>query len=365
MTNSITNTVQAKHGARSPQGTPPSRSPALRVAQGLLRRAGALPALILVVVVGASLSPFFLTVANVRNVLTLASIIGILAVGQGFVIIAGGAGIDLSIGATLALSAVIGAKFQPYGPFAVVAAALVTGIFVGTLNGLGVAFARLQPFIITLGTMTIASGAAYFISGSNPIRLTGDNALPWLTASVFGVPTSVILFAIVIVVGHLVMSKTVFGRQLYVTGGNEDAAVFAGIPVVMRRMAVYIISGFCAGLGALVLMARLETADPAYGSTYALAAIAAVVVGGAPLTGGVGTIRGVAVGVLIIQFISNILDLLNVNSYIQAMIQGLILIAVVALNRRGSDNAAQSLKRSLPLVVGLAVGALFVFGIQW
>jgi ribose transport system permease protein len=327
------------------------------------RKSGPLPALILVLVVGTILSPFFLTIDNIRNVLTLASIIGLLAVGQGFVMIAGGAGIDLSIGATLALSAIVGAKMAPYGPGGVIAGALLTGLFVGAINGLGVAFARLQPFIITLGTMTIASGAAFFLSGSNPIRLAGENSLPWLTKEVVGVPTSVILFLLVIVIGHLVLSKTVFGRQIYVIGGNEEAAHFAGIPVVRRRMAVYMISGLTAGLGSLVLISRLQTADPAYGADYALAAIAAVVVGGAPLTGGVGTIRGVAIGVLIIQFISNILDLLNVNSYIQAMIQGLILIAVVALSRRGADTAGESLRRSLPLVIGLAFGAFLVFGV--
>lgn len=327
------------------------------------RKAGALPALIIVLIVGALLSPFFLTIDNIRNVLTLASIIGLLAVGQGFVIIAGGAGIDLSIGATLALSAIVGAKMAPYGPGGVIAGALLTGLFVGAINGLGVAFARLQPFITTLGTMTIASGAAFFLSGSNPIRLAGENSLPWLTKEVFGVPIPVILFLIVIVIGHLVLSKTVFGRQIYVIGGNEEAADFAGIPVVRRRMAVYMISGLTAGLGALVLVSRLQTADPAYGTDYALAAIAAVVVGGAPLTGGVGTIRGVAIGVLIIQFISNILDLLNVSSYIQAMVQGLILIAVVALSRRGTDTASESLRRSLPLVVGLAFGAFLIFGV--
>ncbi|MCU1478737.1 MAG: ribose transporter permease [Subtercola sp.] len=361
----MTNSLQTSPTRADSAPTGPVRPRPSQVVQSIFRKAGALPALLLVLIVGTSLSPFFLTVDNVRNVLSLASIIGLLAVGQGFVIIAGGAGIDLSIGATLALASIIGAKFAPYGPWAIVAAALVTGLFVGAINGLGVAFARLQPFIITLGTMTIATGAAYYISGSNPIRLSGENALPLLTDSFFGIPTAVILFFVIIVIGHIVMSKTVFGRQIYVTGGNEEAAVFAGIPVARRRLAVYMISGFCAGLGALVLMARLETADPAYGSTYALASIAAVVVGGAPLTGGVGTIRGVAIGVLIIQFISNILDLLNVNSYIQAMIQGLILIAVVALNRQGGDSAVSSLKRALPLVIGLAIGALFVFGIRW
>lgn len=328
-----------------------------------LRKAGALPALLVVLILGSALSPFFMTVDNIRNVLGLASIIGLLAVGQGFVIIAGGAGIDLSIGATLALAAIVGAKMAPYGPVGVILGALLTGLFVGAINGLGIAFGRLQPFIITLGTMTIATGAAFFLSGSNPIRLRGDNALKWLSADVFGIPVPVIVFILTVAIAQIVLSKTVFGRQIYVLGGNEEAAHFAGIPVVRHRMTVYMISGLCAGMGALVLMSRLQTADPAYGRGYELAAIAAVVVGGAPLTGGVGTIRGVAVGVLIIQFITNILDLLNVNPYIQAMVQGLILIAVVALNRRGSATSVQALKRSVPLICGLALGAILLFGL--
>ncbi|WP_284755008.1 ABC transporter permease [Arthrobacter sp. efr-133-R2A-120] len=329
-----------------------------------LRKAGALPALVVVLILGSALSPFFMTIDNIRNVLGLASIIGLLAVGQGFVIIAGGAGIDLSIGATLALAAIVGAKMAPYGPVGVILGALFTGLFVGTINGLGIAFGRLQPFIITLGTMTIATGAAFFLSGSNPIRLRGDNALKWLSTEVFGIPVPVIVFVLTVAIAQIVLSKTVFGRQIYVLGGNEEAAHFAGIPVVRHRMTVYMISGLCAGMGALVLMSRLQTADPAYGHGYELAAIAAVVVGGAPLTGGVGTIRGVAVGVLIIQFITNILDLLNVNPYIQAMVQGLILIAVVALNRRGSATSVQALKRSVPLICGLALGAILLFGLQ-
>ncbi|MGO4474425.1 ABC transporter permease [Arthrobacter sp. M-10] len=328
-----------------------------------LRKAGALPALVVVLILGSALSPFFMTIDNIRNVLGLASIIGLLAVGQGFVIIAGGAGIDLSIGATLALAAIVGAKMAPYGPVGVILGALFTGLFVGTINGLGIAFGRLQPFIITLGTMTIATGAAFFLSGSNPIRLRGDNALKWLSTEVFGIPVPVIVFVLTVAIAQIVLSKTVFGRQIYVLGGNEEAAHFAGIPVVRHRMTVYMISGLCAGMGALVLMSRLQTADPAYGRGYELAAIAAVVVGGAPLTGGVGTIRGVAVGVLIIQFITNILDLLNVNPYIQAMVQGLILIAVVALNRRGSATSVQALKRSVPLICGLALGAILLFGL--
>jgi ribose transport system permease protein len=347
--------------AASPR--PPTEKSASANARKLLRKAGALPALVLVLLVGAFLSPFFLTADNMVNVVETAAVIGLLAVGQGFVIIAGGAGIDLSVGAALAFAAVAGARMAPYGPVGVVAGALLGGLFIGLLNGLGVAIARIQPFIMTLGTMTIASGAAYYLSASNQIRLSGANAVPWLTASVLGIPVPILVFVGVVVVGQLLLGNTVFGRQIYVMGGNEEAAHFAGIPVVRRRMAVYLISGLCAGAAALLLISRLTTADPNYGAGYELACIAAVVVGGAPLTGGVGTIRGVAIGVLVIQLISNLLDIMNVNPYIQLMVQGLIVIVVVSLNRRGAVSSGQTIRKSLPLAAALVVGAAILFGI--
>lgn len=335
----------------------------MATARKLMRQAGALPALVLVLVIGSVLTPYFLTADNLLNVVETAAVVGLLAVGQGFVIIAGGAGIDLSVGAAVALAAVVAARMAPYGPVGVVAGALLGGGFIGLVNGIGVALARIQPFIMTLGTMTIASGAAYFLSSSNQIRLSGANALPWLTASVLGVPVPILIFAAVVVLGQLLLSRTVFGRQIYVLGGNEEAAHFAGIPVARRRMAVYLLSGLCAGAAALLMISRLTTADPNYGAGYELAAIAAVVVGGAPLTGGVGTIRGVAIGVLVIELISNLLDILNVNPYVQLMVQGLIVIAVVSLNRRGAMAAGQTIRKSLPLAAVLVVGAVILFGV--
>ena len=346
-----------------PPGPPrPTERDSGRVrARAMLRRAGAFPALLLVLVVGSVLSPFFLTADNLLNVVDTAAVVGLIAVGQGFVIIAGGAGIDLSVGAARARAAVVGGRRAPYGPGGGLAGARGAGLFVGLVNGLGVAVARIQPFIMTLGTMTIASGAAYYLSASNQIRLSGANALPWLTSSVLGVSVPILIFAAVVVVGQVLLGRTVFGRQIYVLGGNEEAAHFAGIPVVRRRMAVYLISGLCAGAAALLLISRLRTADPNYGAGYELAAIAAVVVGGAPLTGGVGTIRGVAIGVLVIQLIANLLGILNVNAYIQLMVQGLIV--VVSLNRRGAMASGQTIRRSLPLAVALLVGAAVLFGV--
>ena len=227
------------------------------------------------------------------------------------------------------------------------------------------AIGRITPFIMTLGTLTIATGAGYYLSGSNQIVVEGSASMPVLTSSVLGIPVAILVFIGAVLVGQLVLTRTVFGRQIYVVGGNEDAARFAGVPVDRRRLAVYLISGLCAGLAALLLLSRLQTADPNFGKGYELSAIAAVVVGGAALSGGVGSIFGIAIGVLTIQLITNLLNLMNVNTFIQLMVTGLIVIVVVSLNRSGSESrgARRDLLRLAPLAATLLVGAWLVFGV--
>lgn len=330
-------------------------------ARRFLRQAGVLPALALVFAIGAIFVPGFLGGSNLLDTVETASVIGLLAVGQGFVIISGGAGVDLSVGAVLALSSVVGAHFIGDGVVVVILAAIATGLFMGFVNGVGVAITRLQPFIMTLATLTIATGAAAYISNANPTTLTGAAAMPWLSNSVLGIPVPIIVFAVAVLIGQLLIGKTVWGRQIYVMGGNEEAARFAGIPVASRRLLVYTISGLCAGVAALVLMSRLGTADPTFGNGYELAAIAAVVVGGAPLTGGQGSILGAAAGVLIIQMITDILGLLNVNSFIQEIVTGLIVIVVVGLNRRGRESGMRDLLRAVPLAGVLLIGLILMF----
>jgi ribose transport system permease protein len=327
----------------------------------VLRQAGVLPALALVFLVGAIFVPGFLAGSNLLDTVQTGSVIGLLAIGQGFVIIAGGAGIDLSVGATLALSSVVGAHFLGSGPVAIIIATLATGLFMGLVNGTGVAITGMQPFIMTLATLTIARGAANYISNANPTTLTGSAALHWLSDSILGVPVPIIVFVVAALIGQLVLGRTIWGKQLYVMGGNEEAARFAGIPVARRRMLVYIISGLCAGGAALLLMSRLGTADPNFASGYELASIAAVVVGGAPLTGGQGSIIGAAAGVLIIQLITDILGLLSVNPFIQQIVTGLIVIVVVGLNRRGRESGLRDLVRAVPLAVLLVVAFILMF----
>jgi ribose transport system permease protein len=331
------------------------------VARRFLRQAGVLPALALVFLVGAIFVPGFIHGSNLLDTVETASVIGLLAIGQGFVIITGGAGIDLSVGATLALASVVGAHFLAHGPVVIIIVTLATGLFMGLINATGVAVTGMQPFIMTLATLTIARGAANYISNANPTTLTGSAALHWLSGSVVGIPVPIIVFVVAALIGQLVLGRTIWGKQLYVMGGNEEAARFAGIPVVSRRMLVYVISGLCAGIAALLLMSRLGTADPNFANGYELSSIAAVVVGGAPLTGGQGSIVGAAAGVLIIQLITDMLGLLSVNPFIQQVVTGLIVIIVVGLNRRGRESGLRDLLRAVPLAVLLVIAFIIMF----
>jgi ribose transport system permease protein len=326
-------------------------------------RAGVLPALILCFGLSAIFVPNFTEASNLLDTVEAASVIGLLAVGQAFVVIAGGGGIDVSDGAVLALSSVVGAHFVADGPVAIIVATIATGLFMGLVNGIGVAVAGMQPFVMTLATLTIAEGAATNITNATPTTLSGANAMPWLTGSVAGVPVPIIAFLGFTLLGQLVIGRTILGRQLYFMGGNEEAARFVGIPITQRKLLVYVISGLSAALAALLLMARLGTADPNFGNGYELAAIAAVVVGGAPLTGGQGSIVGAAAGVIIIQIITDSLALLNVNAYIQEMVTGLIVIVVVGLNRRGRENGMRDLVKAIPLGIVLLIGAVIMFAL--
>jgi ribose transport system permease protein len=330
----------------------------------VVQESGMVPALIAVIVIGAVLSDSFLTTTNLENVVRIAAVVGLLAIGQTLVILAGGGGIDLSVGAVMAAAGVVGALYQDGGLVGVIAVAVLTGGLFGLVNGLGVITAGIQPFIVTLATLTIAQGVAFDLSNATPITLN-VSGLSWFATGQLGpVPVPIAIFAIAVVIGQIVLSRTVWGRELYSVGGNEEAAYFSGIKVKRYRLGVYVASGLLAGFAAVLATARLNTADPTFGTGYELDAIAAVVVGGATLAGGRGTIAGTAVGVLIIALISNLLNLMNVNPFMQNMITGLIVIVVVAFNRqKGSQDSKNVVWRGLPLYAALVAGAFLVFGV--
>ncbi|ANP74887.1 ribose ABC transporter permease (plasmid) [Cryobacterium arcticum] len=333
-------------------------------ASRILAASGMLPALIVLILIGTALSPSFLTATNFSNVLRLGAVIGLLAIGQTLVILSGGGGIDLSVAAVAAASAIVGAQYQGYGLPAMIVASLVAGGFFGLINGLGVALAGLQPFIVTLATMTIARGVGFELTNAQPLYLSAPGLETLSRGAPLGIPVPIIILGLAVIVGQILLSRTTFGRSLYAVGGNEEAAFGAGINVRAYRIGVYVISGLLAALAGIIGEAQLNTADPNFANGYELSAIAAVVVGGALLSGGKGTIVGTLIGVVIMALVSNLLNLLNVNPWTNLMVTGLIIVVVVALNRpRGTRTRKSAVLSTLPLFGAFLLGAIILYGI--
>lgn len=300
-----------------------------------LSRYGILIAFMMLIIVMSVLSPAFLKFTNVMNILRQTSINGIVAVGMTFVIIL--SGIDLSVGSVLALAAVVAASFAHPGEYPIfvpILAGLFTGSLCGFINGLIIAKRRIAPFIVTLGMMTIARGAALVYTNGRPIIELSDSYNKIGGKYVLAIPIPVIIFIIVVFIGSFLLSKTVFGRHVYATGGNKTAAELSGIITSRVIILGYSIAGFLAGLAGIVLSSRVMSGSPSTGQGYELDAIAAVVIGGTRLTGGVGTIFGTIIGALIIGVMNNGLDLLNVSSYWQQIIKGLIILLAVMIDRK-------------------------------
>lgn len=300
-------------------------------------RYGILIAFLVLIVVMSLLSPAFLKTANIMNILRQTSVNGIVAVGMTFVIIL--AGIDLSVGSVIALAAVIAASFAHPGGYPLIVpvfAGLFTGALCGFLNGLIIAKRKIAPFIMTLAMMTIARGAALVYTNGRPVIELSDSYNRIGGSYFLGIPIPVIIFVIIIILGWILLSATVFGRHVYATGGNKTAAELSGIITSKITIWVYTLAGLLAGLAGIVLSSRVMSGSPATGQGYELDAIAAVVIGGTRLTGGVGSISGTILGVLIIGVMNNGLDLLNVSSYWQLVVKGLIILLAVVLEKKNA-----------------------------
>lgn len=278
----------------------------------------------------------FVSGANIVTVLRQISINGIIAIGMTFVIITGG--IDLSVGAVLALAGAIGTDFA-HGdmntplivPFLI---AIVIGALLGAINGSIISFVGAPPFVVTMGMMQIARGATYLYTGGAPIKNLSEEFMNMGKGSFLGIPIPVYILAIVLIIAVVLLHKSRLGRCLYAIGGNEEAAYASGINVKGNKTLAYLISGVCSAICGLILAARTGAAAALAGDGYELNAIAAVVIGGTSLSGGKGTILGTLIGALIIGSISNGLDLMNVSSYIQTVVKGVIIIAAVCLDAR-------------------------------
>lgn len=301
------------------------------------------------VATGAWDSNYFLSYENMLIILRQVSINGILAIGMTFVIIT--AGVDLSVGSVLALAGIVAARFATsnsglkigdtadavFIPFII---ALTIGIICGYINGAILSKFRIQPFIVTMGMLSAARGITLLTTDGNPVsQLNSD--LRWLgNGYVLGIPAPVIIFVLIFILSWIVLNKTTFGRYVFAVGGNEKSARTSGINVDRVKIIVYTISGALAGIAGLILTARTGSAQTNAGAAYELDAIAAVVIGGTSMAGGIGTLVGTLFGVLIIGVMNNSLDLLGVTSYYQQVIKGAIIVIAVLLDpsRKSSKN---------------------------
>ncbi len=294
---------------------------------------GVLIVFILEMLLFSFLSPVFFSFKNILNVLRQIAITGILATGMTFVCITGG--IDLSVGAIIALVTCLSAgTLVKTGSIALAfLVGLGAGLGLGLLNGIGVAYGKMPPFVMTLGTTSIASGLAFIYSQGLPIMIKGP-FLKFGNGSIFNIPFPVIYFIVILFAGHFLLKHTVFGRYVYSIGSNQEATRLSGVNVRLSKMMVYVISGVLAAFAGLIYTSQLGIGTSIAGQGYELNAIAAVFVGGASVTGGSGTMWGTFLGAIIIGALGNIMNLNAVNPFIQTFLTGIIIIVSVLVRKK-------------------------------
>jgi inositol transport system permease protein len=325
--------------------------PTAQVLAGIFSKYGIFLIFALMVVTASILSPAFLSSTNLINVVRQMSVVGLISLGVTGCIVS--AGIDLSSGSVVGLTAVVAATLAQDPQFATpfypglnvpvivpILAACAVGALVGLINGTLVARTGIPPFIATLGTLTAIRGLALLYTGGRPISDLTDAYNFIGQGDVLGLPVPIIILVVMAVVTHILYSHTKFGKYIYAIGGNEHAARVSGINSAKYKMLIYVYAGFLAGLAGLVVSSRIGSGQPGLGQGYELDAIAAAVIGGASLSaGGIGTVAGTIVGALIIGVLNNILDLLNVSAYFQQIIKGCIIVGAVIIDQlkhRGS-----------------------------
>ena len=275
----------------------------------------------------------FLNKDNLLGVLTQASVVGVLAIGMTFVIAT--AGIDLSVGSMVAAAGIAGGLLVDSGSAAFMLGALGMGILLGGINAGAIAFGRVVPFIATLAMFTMARGLALWLSDKTPVSLFSLDGVRWFgNGEVLGIPSAALVFLAITVFAWVVLNRTRFGRYVIAVGGNREAARIAGVKVPWIVFSVYVISGLCVGIAAILVSGRLASASPIIGNLYELDAIAAVVIGGSALAGGRATIVGTFLGVITFALIFNLLTLMDLAVEIQQITKGLIILAAVLIQRR-------------------------------
>ena len=334
-------------------GPPPAEQAAPAFSDRLkalrIQEYGLAAVVVLLFIAGSILRPeTFPTWDNVRNMLTQASVVGVLAIGMTFVIAT--AGIDLSVGSMVAAAGVFGGILigtDGTSSLIFILGAIAFATFLGTVNATAVAYARIVPFIATLAMFSIARGLALLLNDKLPVSLLDLNggsfgdprpfSLLWFgNGRIFGIPVSVYVFVAITIAGWIVLNRTRYGRYVVAVGGNREAARIAGVPVRRIIFSVYVLSGLLAGVATVLLCARLGSASPVSGNLYELDAIGAVVIGGTSLAGGRATIVGTFLGVLTFALIFSLMTQLNLSTEVQQVTKGLIVLGAVLLQRSDS-----------------------------
>jgi len=305
--------------------------------RGLIERFGTVISLVIVLIAASLLSDRFFSQTNIMNVIRQTAIVGVLAIGMTFVILT--AGIDLSVGSTLALVVVLVASvLQTGSTWLGLLVGLLVGTAVGVVNGLGVTRGRIPPFVMTLGVAGVARGLAFLYTGGTPIPVLKQDFLVLGTGYLGPVPIPSIVFILLIVAAAVALRFTPFGRYVYAIGSNEEAARLSGINVPLYKVLVYALCGAMAAVAGILYAAQLAVGPPVAGQGYELDAIAAVVVGGASLMGGQGSIWGTLLGALIIGMLANILNLMGVSPFVQPLAKGALIIIAVWVSGRAKSS---------------------------
>ena len=294
--------------------------------------------LIVICIAFSIISSNFFTLFNLMSVLRQASINAVLAAGMTFVIISGG--IDLSVSSTVSLSGTVAAMVMvnmEMGTVSGLLAALLVGLIVGAINGIVITKAGVPPIIATLGTMTVASGLALAVTGGYSVSGLTEGFAFFGRGNLSFLPVPVLIVALMYVISHLVLQKTRFGAAVFGVGGNEEAARLAGVSVDRTKIGVYMFSGLMAAVGGIILASRLDSGQPMAGDGLELDAIAAVVIGGASVNGGVGGVVGSLIGALIMSVLDNGFDLIGVGRYYQMVFTGIVLILAVAVQKKSKN----------------------------
>lgn len=298
--------------------------------------------LLVICIFATILSPSFLSVTNLFNVFKQITVAGVVGCGMTFVILTGG--IDLSVGSILGLSGVLAAGVleSTGNPAFAIALALAVGVICGAINGFFVSFCEIPPFISTLGMMTLLRGCVLVYTKGSPISIKSDAYKFFGKGAIAGIPVPVSILILLFLLAHYILTQTSYGRSIYAFGGNREAARLSGISTRFTEWMAYTINGLLCGIAGVILTARLGSAQSTSGTGIEMDAIAAVILGGTSLSGGVGFVLPTVVGAMIMGIIDNILTLMNVNPHATNIVKGAVILIAVLVDKKVKDLSAKA-----------------------